>query len=126
MAIESTTVGQILRRNLNEVLPGAQWANKLNIYVDNKNYAVKIDAPGYTKYMNEGRGPGKRPPMEAMKTWLKEKGIAESAYWAIANKIAESGTKGIGDAWMDESLSEIADQIFGSVTDDIGKIITGK
>ena len=126
MAIESTTVGNILKRNLNEVLPGAQWANKLNIYVDNKNYVVKIDAPGYTQYMNEGRGPGKRPPLEAMASWLREKGIAESAYWAISNKIAKEGTKGIGDAWMDESLSEIGDIVFDSVAEDVGKIITGK
>ena len=126
MAIESTTVGDILKKNLNEVLPGAQWANKLNIYVDNKNYAVRIDAPGYTQYMNEGRGPGKRPPLEAMKAWLKEKGIAEQAYWGIANKIAKEGTKGVGDAWMDESLSEIGDIVFDSVAEDVGKIITGK
>lgn len=47
----------------------------------------------YGKYVDAGRGPGKMPPLEAIREWTRLKGIPERAAWPIARKIARVGTR---------------------------------
>ena len=114
MAANPSTVTDILSQAIQQQKPGSTWMQKVNVFSSDEK--VSIVMPGYTKYMNEGRGPGKRPPMEALAVWMREKGIAEQAYWGIANKIAKEGTQGIGDQWLKAAVKEIAS---GPVTDDL-------
>lgn len=114
MAANPSTVSDILSQAIQKQKPGSTWMQKVNIFTSEDKVSIRM--PGYTVYMNEGRGPGKRPPMEALTVWMREKGIAEQAYWAIANKIAKEGTEGIGEKWLKDALKEIA---AGPVTDDL-------
>jgi len=43
------------------------------------------------KWIDEGRGPGKQPPLEAIQDWTSRKGIPESAAFAIAKSIGRFG-----------------------------------
>lgn len=117
----SATVSEILKRHLDGVLPGAKWSSLLNVYVNEEDYSVKIDAPFYTPFMINGRGPGGRPPMSPIKEWLKQKGMAEELYWAVSTKIMEEGTKGIGDSWLNDAVDEIEDMQFNEITKDFEK-----
>lgn len=45
----------------------------------------------YGQYVNEGRKPGKFPPLNAIKKWLKIKGIDEDAAFPIAKHIEREG-----------------------------------
>ena len=47
----------------------------------------------YYYYIDNGRKPGKMPPIEAIKQWTRWKGIPEKAAWPIAKKIAKVGYK---------------------------------
>ena len=114
MAANPSTVTDILSQAIQQQKPGSTWMQKVNVFSSDEK--VSIVMPGYTVYMNEGRGPGKRPPMEALTVWMREKGIAEQAYWGIANKIAKEGTQGIGEQWLKAAVKEIAS---GPVTDDL-------
>lgn len=52
----------------------------------------------YAIFYEEGRAPGRMPPVEKLEEWALLKGIpddeAKSVAWAIATTIAEEGTKG--------------------------------
>jgi len=58
-------------------------------------YTLVISYPFYGKFVDEGRKPGKMPPIEDIKKWTRLKGIPESAAFPIAKKIGEKGYKGI-------------------------------
>ena len=61
--------------------------------------SIKIVAPHYAVQMILGRRAGKRPPVAAIKQWIKDKnrrtgaGIPEEAAFAIAKKIGEDGIR---------------------------------
>lgn len=104
-----TTIHDILTSKLNAVKPGTNWVNQVNVFVSDN--VIKIDAPGYTKYLLNGRGPGKRPPMDPIVSWLKRKGLAEKLYWAVSTKIMKEGTKGTGREWYNEAMKEITELV---------------
>jgi len=47
----------------------------------------------YGDDINDGRKPGKFPPLAPLKKWLQIKGLPEAALFPIAKKIKEKGTK---------------------------------
>ena len=49
---------------------------------------------GYLYWVQYGRKPGTLPPIEAIRQWVKVKGIDEKAVWPIAFKIKRDGTPG--------------------------------
>ena len=115
----AATVSEILKRNIDGVLPGAEWSSKVDVYVNDNDYSVKMNAPSYTPFMINGRGPGKRPPQEPIKEWLRQKGMAEELYWAVSNKIMNEGTEGIGSEFLDNAAGEIEDLQFKAMTDEL-------
>lgn len=51
-------------------------------------------APSHWKYLGNGRGPGKPPPVQSIKDWLKNKqGVQELNAYAIAKKIGKEGSR---------------------------------
>lgn len=53
---------------------------------------VVIDAEDYLIYVDKGRRPGvKPPPISALKSWCKIKGIDEGAAWPIQKSIFKFG-----------------------------------
>jgi hypothetical protein len=58
-------------------------------------YTIEISYPFYGKFIDEGRRPGKMPPIKDIADWCKIKGIPQSAAFPIAKSIGEKGFKGI-------------------------------
>ena len=77
------------------------------------NYTFELYLADYWKWVDQGRSPGKRPPLDAIIQWIKFKGLAtkkkgyesrlsalsksnqlRNMSFAIAGKIASEGTKG--------------------------------
>lgn len=83
------------------------WLNSIEYKInDNTGYLIGFD---YTKYLVEGREPGKRPPIDPIEEWVKAKfGItgkqSRSVAFAVANKIADSGT-----TWYQKGGSDLLD-----------------
>jgi hypothetical protein len=68
---------------------------RVNAIKDKDKYLLTLSYPFYGKFVDEGRRPGKMPPVKDIREWTKLKGIPESAAYPIAKKIGEKGTKGI-------------------------------
>ena len=123
--MDGASVRDILQRTISQEKPNSNWIRETEIFID--GHSIRIQAPGYTVYMNKGRRAGKRPPMDAIKSWLKEKGMAESLYWAVSTKIAREGTTGIGEKWLDDAVNEItendAKDILSEFDDAFNKIL---
>ena len=68
---------------------------RVNATKDKDKYLLTLSYPFYGKFVDEGRRPGKMPPVKDIREWTRLKGIPESAAYPIARKIGEKGTKGI-------------------------------
>jgi hypothetical protein len=63
--------------------------NILTSWIEN---SIIISMPLYGLVIDKGRRPGaKMPPVEAIKSWCKEKAIPEEAAWPIAISIKTNG-----------------------------------
>ncbi len=49
---------------------------------------------GYGRFVEEGRRPGKMPPMRAIAPWVRRAGMPRSATFLVARSIGRHGTKG--------------------------------
>lgn len=58
-------------------------------------YKIEITYPFYGKFIDEGRNPGKMPPIKDIIEWTRLKGIPQSAAFPIAKSIGKNGYKGI-------------------------------
>ena len=79
---------------------------------DSKNPAVILHSPAYTNFMLFGRGPGKMPPLEPIKSWMEEKGLEGSA-WAIRKHIAKFGTP--GNDFLTPVLGQVRENIIQKI-----------
>lgn len=100
--------GQMLIRNLQKDLEvkktnASSTLSKSLKFVTEVNQTSVIGtlyAEGYWVFVNEGRNPGKRPPVESIKQWIKDKPIElnditeTQLAFLIARKIGKKGTKG--------------------------------
>lgn len=102
----------------------------LNIGSD--EFTITFNAPDYWKYVNDGRRPGKMPPIESLISWISRRNITPKAYngklpsinslaFLIARKIGRDGTKGnqFLDLTIDEFESAFRNQIADAITKDI-------
>ena len=70
---------------------------KSKVSMTGDNIILTIEGLDYGKYVDSGRRPGKRPPIQAIFNWVKTKGIASadkkarSIAFAIATAIAREG-----------------------------------
>lgn len=65
----------------------------LKVKATEKGFEVTTDMPDYAVFVDQGRKPGKQPPLKTIQQWCKEKGINQSAAFPIARKIGERGIK---------------------------------
>ena len=49
---------------------------------------------GYFGALEKGRKPGRPPPVEALRPWLRARGIPQTAAYQVARSIGQHGTKG--------------------------------
>ena len=78
--------------------------------------AVILHTPAYTSFMLYGRGPGRMPPLEPIKSWMEEKGLEGSA-WAIRKHIADFGTTG------NDFLTPVLGQVKANLNEKIQAVI---
>jgi len=64
-----------------------------SVEVDSETYSLNIVAADYWKYVDKGRKPGKFVPVDALRKWVRLKGIPESAIYPINYKIYKKGIK---------------------------------
>lgn len=53
---------------------------------------LTVTAPRYIGVLQDGRGPGKMPPIAPIKRWLAKKGLPVGMAWGIARKTAARGS----------------------------------
>lgn len=68
---------------------------RANVVGEKDVYKIQITYPFYGKFIDEGRNPGKMPPIKDIIEWTRLKGIPESAAFPIAKSIGKKGFKGI-------------------------------
>lgn len=66
--------------------------NRTNRGAFSRGFTVIADVP-YSLWVERGRGPGRMPPVEAIRKWTTYKGINPDAAYPIARKIGERGTR---------------------------------
>lgn len=62
-----------------------------NVSIDGPVVSLTISADEHFKFVENGRRPGKFPPLVAISRWCEAKGIPVRAAFPIAKKIAEKG-----------------------------------
>ena len=111
---------------------------KFVMNVNGNFYEIIFDAPAYWKYANDGRRPGKMPPVNVIADWVKRRNITPYALkngklpttdqfaFMIANAIARDGTKFHGptgihflEKSIDEQKSYWDDKISEAISNDI-------
>ena len=88
-----------------------------------KNPAVILHTPAYTNFMLFGRGPGKMPPLEPIKSWMEAKGL-EGSVWAIRAHIAKFGTP--GNDFLTPVLGQVKENIVEKIQTTISNSISSK
>ena len=111
---------------------------KFVMNVNGNFYEIEFNAPSYWKYANDGRRPGKMPPVNVIADWVKRRNITPYALkngktpepkqlpFMIANAIARDGTKFHGptgihflEKSIDEQKSYWDDKISEAISNDI-------
>ena len=98
----------------------------------NRGGSIAIVAPHYAVQMILGRRSGKRPPVKAIKQWIKDKNaqgadIPLEAAWAIVTKIKQDGIK-VPNRFNDGTAVKgvINPQRVQQLTTDISEIIKAR
>ena len=105
---------------------------KFVMNVNGNFYEIGFDAPAYWERANDGRGPGKRPPIEEIAKWIERRNITperrngktpkpKQLPYMIAKKIGRDGTTGIHflEKSIDEQKSYWDDKISEAISNDI-------
>lgn len=119
-------------------------SNSIETYFDieGETYSVIIELADYWKYVEDGRGPGKFPPPDQIKEWMRFKHVIPSAKssrkvpstdqvaYLIGRKIATQGTKAthflsetLESPQVLEMLGEIEDLVADSFVKEINEEI---
>ena len=104
---------------------------------DNNLYRLSLNIQDYWKYVEDGRRPGKFPPVSAIKQWIRIKPVLPSGFtgklpstdqlaYLIGRKIATKGTRGkyilkdtLEDIGSFEAFSEAIEKDLNVQIDDI-------
>lgn len=104
------------------------------VVVNGETYDVVLDLVEYWKYVEEGRKPGKRPPMDSLINWVNVKPVIprpdengripspQQLAFLIGRKIGEEGTEGTHDLERanKDTLESFRQKIIDALTEDIG------
>lgn len=94
-------------------------------------FEIFFELPDYWKYAENGRGPGKRPPIDAIIKWVQHKRLATSTTgkarsttqiaYAISWKIAREGTEGkhLLQRTIDETYNTLVDRLVELISDEL-------
>ena len=76
---------------LNGAIATGRLHNNIQVHASklDEKYSLVISYPFYGKYVDQGRNPGKRPPVNDIRVWCRLKGIPESAAFPIAKRLGK-------------------------------------
>lgn len=108
------------------------------IEIGEDSYSVKISLSDYWYYVEHGRGPGKFPPPDAIRTWIEVKPITptpgmngrtptvEQLTFLISRKIAEEGTEPqpFFEPAKEEAIRQFSKAIDEAIIQDVDDWIT--
>ena len=98
---------------------------------DLDNLVLSFSAEDYADFVENGRRPGKYPPISAIQRWCQLKGIPQGAAFPIARKIFKFGItpkpflKPAVDDSIDELVKLFADKYQESIPIELQKILDG-
>ena len=101
--------------------------NSLNYTITYNGLDLDIDfnMPDYGNFVDKGRGPGKQPPISAIKPWLQIKGIPEKFAFPIARNIGKRGIKATPffGTTIDSKIGELTNELTIAYTKDLDNYI---
>jgi hypothetical protein len=108
-------------------------------YIDIKgsSFVVYLDLEHYWKYVEYGRGPGKRPPIDAIENWVRIKPVVPDSRngripnsrqlaFMIARKIGNEGTTArhtINKTVYSDAMEEIINDIRNEIIRQLNQIL---
>lgn len=102
--------------------------NTENVTVTVGELEVTLHLPPYWMYIENGRGPGRFPPIDAIQTWMTVKHIVPrenrtvpQVSYLIARKIAREGTQGkhAVEGTVDMVKNEFFPRLYSAIAQDI-------
>lgn len=108
------------------------------IEIGEDSYSVKISLADYWTYVENGRGPGKFPPPDAIRTWIEVKPITptpgmngktptvEQLTFLIGRKISQEGTEGqpFFEPAKEEAIRQFSKAIDEAIAKDVDDWLT--
>ena len=104
--------------------------------IDNGAFKVSVSLAEYWKWVENGRGPGKYPPPEAIRRWIEVKPVnispingrmpsVEQVGFLIGRKIAEEGTEAqpFFEPAKEQVIREFEERIAYAIEEDVGNYI---
>lgn len=113
--------GENIARNVlkNNTDGTGQSAESITSESDNQTARIYSEL-SFMIWVLQGRGPGKMPPIDAIRDWAISHGINP---WALARKIANSGTQRYRE--HTDLYQEIIDEIIANIPDMISIFLEG-
>lgn len=108
-----------------------KFLNTLEVNVREAVESVNLEMTGvdYIEYVDEGRRPGKMPPLRDISKWARSKGIPQKAVFPIAKNIGRFGidpknfiSPAIERAW-DRTKKDLEDAFFEDTDQSIDQLI---
>lgn len=107
------------------------------IEVGEDYFKVSISLADYWQYLENGRGPGKFPPVDKIKEWIEVKPVnptplsngktpsVEQLSFLISRKIANEGTEGkpFFEPAKEQTIREFEDKINQAIEEDVSNFI---
>lgn len=107
------------------------------IEVGEDYFKVSISLADYWQYLENGRGPGKFPPVDKIKEWIEVKPVnptplsngktpsVEQLSFLIGRKIANEGTEGkpFFEPAKEQTIREFEDKINQAIEEDVSNFI---
>lgn len=107
------------------------------IEVGEDYFKVSISLADYWQYLENGRGPGKFPPVDKIKEWIEVKPVnptplsngktpsVEQLSFLISRKIANEGTEGkpFFEPAKEQTIREFEDKINQAIDEDVSNFI---
>jgi hypothetical protein len=64
---------------------------RTSVRSDGSKAVIEVYAEDYLRFVDQGRAPGRFPPIDKIRSWVAIQGISEEAVFPIARKIATQG-----------------------------------
>lgn len=107
------------------------------IEVGEDYFKVSVSLADYWQYLENGRGPGKFPPVDKIKEWIEVKPVnptplsngktpsVEQLSFLISRKIANEGTEGkpFFEPAKEQTIREFEDKINQAIDEDVSNFI---